>query len=180
MLHLSASKERIPLILPCRCLVRSNRFRRWRRLSSQPSRLKERSPQPRTTPDHVFLHAILRSGVPLGIEVAGGGSPEALTRFEIFGTQGTLTLQGGAMRGVQSGRLQLLLNDEPQHLEEGEVRSMPEPAANVARVYAMQRDDIANGTHLAPDFAHAVRLARFLDAVHTSSDAGMRQAIPTP
>ena len=137
----------------------------------------EPSSRPRTIPDHIFLQALLRSGVPVGIEVAGGRSPNAPTRLTIAGTEGTLSVLGGAMRGVQSGRLQLLLNDEPQHLDEGEKHSMPDAAANVAGIYAMLRDDIAHGTSVAPDFAHAVHLARFLDVVLFSSETGTRQVI---
>ncbi len=135
----------------------------------------EAASQPRTTRDHVFLQAQLASDVALGIEVAGGRPPEAPTHFEVIGTEGTLALRGGAMRGVQSGRLQLEIKDKPQSLDEGEVASLPEAAANVAGIYAMLRDDILNGTATAPDFSHAVQLTRLVDAVFASSEQGSRQ-----
>lgn len=134
------------------------------------------TPKPRTTADHVFLQGQLSSGVAVGIEVAGGRPPESPTHFDVTGTDGTLTVLGGAMRGVQSGRLRLLLNGEPQTIEEGPVGPMPDAAANVAGIYAMLRDDIQNGTRNAPDFQHAVRLTRFVEAVLQSSRRGERQA----
>jgi predicted dehydrogenase len=68
----------------------------------------------RSTSDHVFLLAQHMSGIPVSIEVAGGRPKEAPTSFEVTGTEGTLTIRGGAMRGVQSGRLQWFLNQELQ------------------------------------------------------------------
>ena len=136
---------------------------------------KDAKTQSRTTSDHILLQAELPSGVAIGIEVAGGRPPHEPTHFEITGTDGTLSLQGGAMRGVQSGRLQLLLNGEPQAVEEGVLADIPDAAANVAGIYATLRDDIANGTSNAPDFNHAVSLTRLVDAVFTSSRSGIRQ-----
>ncbi len=131
--------------------------------------------QPRTTRDHVFLQAQLTSGLPIAIEVAGGRPAQATTHFEVIGTEGTLVLHGGAMRGVQSGRLHLMINDEAQRIDEGATATLPDAAANVAGIYGMLRDDILNGTATAPDFSHAVQLNRFVDAVLRSSDLRLWQ-----
>ena len=131
--------------------------------------------QARTTSDHVFLQAQLASGVPLGIEVAGGRPPQAATIFEVIGTDGTMTLLGGAMRGVQSGRIELQLNGKLQHPEEGEETAMPDAAVNVAGIYARLRDDIQEGTFHSKGFSHAVQLHRLVDAVLSSSRQGQRQ-----
>ena len=122
----------------------------------------------------MFLQAQLTSGVALGAEVAGGRSPDAPTKFEVTGTEGTLTVLGGAMRGVQSGRLRWLLNGQEQPLAEGPVSSMPDAAVNVAGIYAMLRDDILNSSANAPDFNHAVALHHLVDAVFSSSERGAR------
>ena len=90
------------------------------------------------------------------------------------GTEGTLTVLGGAMRGVQSGRLHWLLNGQEQPLAESPILPMPDAAVNVAGIYAMLRDDILNGTANAPDFHHAVALHRLVDAVFSSSERGAR------
>ena len=137
---------------------------------------KDAALKTRATSDHVFLQGEFSSGVPVGIEVAGGRSPESPTLFEIAGTVGTLTIRGGAMRGVQSGRLRLLIDGNPETVDEGPIASMPDAAANVAGIYATLHDDIVNDTRNAPDFDHAVRLNRFVDAVLRSSSRGAREA----
>ena len=87
----------------------------------------------------------------------------------MIGTEGKLTIQGGAISGVQSGRLQLLVNQKPQDSEESPVATMPHAAANVAGIYVMLRNDVLNGMATAPDFGHALQLSRLLNAVLISS-----------
>lgn len=79
---------------------------------------------------------------------------------EVTGEEGVVTLEGGAARGFQSGRLRLLLNGAEQQVDEGEVAAMPDTAASIARTYAALQDDILDGTATAPGFDHAVRLTR--------------------
>lgn len=133
-------------------------------------------PQTRSTPDHILLQARLANGAALSAEVAGGRPPEATPfRLEVTGETGEIVLEGGAVRGFQSGRLRLLLNGEAQQVDEGEVTDMPDEAANVAGVYAELRDDIAHGTATAPGFDHAVRLTRLIDDLLASSQTGTRK-----
>ena len=87
-----------------------------------------------------------------------------------------LTLEGGAMRGFQSGRLRLLLNGNSQAVDEGPGAGMPEEAVNVAGIYTALRADIAGGTRTAPDFDHAVRLTRLMEDVTSSAQSGARKA----
>jgi predicted dehydrogenase len=130
----------------------------------------------RSIPDHLLTQSRLQSGAALSIEVAGGRAPKPTFRFEVIGDGGVLILQGGALRGFQTGRLALLLNGEQQRLDEGEVANIPDEAANVAGIYAALRDDIRNGTSTAPDFEHAVRLTRLMDDIIASSRTGQRRA----
>jgi predicted dehydrogenase len=131
--------------------------------------------QPRTTFDHVLVQARMSNGAALAIEVAGGRPPETPSHLQAVGDKGVLVLQGGAPRGFQSGRLKLFLNGEPQHVDEGEIASMPDEAANVASMYAALRDDILHATFTVPDFDHAVRLTRLMDAELLSSENGIRR-----
>ena len=128
----------------------------------------------RTVFDHLFSQFSLSSGAALSIEVAGGQSHPTF-QFDIVGESGSLSLQGGAERGFQSGRLDLSLNGEKQHLDEGEMAGMPDSAANVAGMYAELRDDIRNGSSNAPDFEHAVRLTRLMDDLIASARDGERR-----
>ena len=133
------------------------------------------APQVRTTADHMLVQARLAGGGALSVEVAGGRPPETPFRLEVVGERGLLALDGGAARGFQSGRLRLSLNGEPQQVDDGAAQSMPDTAANVAGMYAAIRDDISLGTSTAPDFPHAVRLARLVDDVMTSARTGTRR-----
>jgi hypothetical protein len=85
--------------------------------------------------------------------------------MEVTGEHGNLVVEGGAMRGFQSGRLKLSLAGKPHLVDEGEVAAMAAEAANVAAMYAALRNDIISGTSAAPDFEHAVRLEKLIDDV---------------
>ncbi len=130
----------------------------------------------RVTFDHLLTQSRVAGGGTLSIEVAGGRPPETPFRLEMEGETGTLRLDGGAPRGLQSGRLTLSLNGQPQRVDEGELAAMPDAAANVAGVYAALRDDILNTTQTAPDFEHAVRLTRLVDDALAASNTGVRKA----
>ncbi len=105
----------------------------------------------------------------------GGVRPKRRSSFEIVGDAGVMTLQGGAPRGFQSGRLRLLVNGEAQAVDEGELASLSDAALNVAATYACLRDDIVRGTSTVVGFGHAVRVAQFMEDAVSSSDAGERR-----
>lgn len=133
------------------------------------------TPAVRTTPDHVLVQSRLASGAILGVDVAGGFPPDDTPfRFEVFGERGRLALAGGALRGFQSGRLRLEVDGTVEPTADGETGALPDSAANVADTYAIFRDDIVNNTRTVPDFEHAVRLSRLIDAVLASSSSGSR------
>ncbi len=139
-------------------------------------RIGDGAPQPRRTHDHLLVQARMSSGATLAVEVAGG-RPKSPFRFEIVGENGMLTLEGGAPRGFQSGRLRLLIDGEPQAVDEGELAELPDAALNVAATYARLRDDIARGTWAVVGFPHAVRLAQLIQDVSASSQGGTRQML---
>ena len=131
-------------------------------------------PRPRTTFDHLLLQARFIVGGVLNAEVAGGRPPETPFSLKAIGTSGVLDIGGGAMRGFQSGRLRLSLNGESQPVDDGELASLSDAAANVAGVYAALRDGIRSGTSRAADFDHATRLTRLVVDVLESSKSGRR------
>src|ERR1700685_76254 len=134
------------------------------------------TPHHRSTPDHLLMQSELATEGVLAIEVAGGRpSSEVPFSFQITGNSGEPLLQGGAVRGFQSGILQLKLNGEPQKVDERELSSMPESAMNVAGVYAALRNDINSGTHTIPDFEHATRLTKLMDDLLVSAKDGVRK-----
>ncbi len=128
----------------------------------------------RSTPDHLLIQARLSGNVALSMEVAGGRPAEAVPfRMEVIGESGVLVLEGGAMRGFQSGKLTLFLNGELQQIDEGEVTALPEEVANVAATYAALRNDIISGTSTVPDFLHAVHLSKLIQDLSSSAQTGV-------
>ncbi len=129
----------------------------------------------RTIPDHLLIQGRLTAGAGVGIEVDGGRLPgDTRFRFDITGEQGSISLEGGAAVGFQAGRLALYINGDRQAVDEGELASLPEAAANVAAMYAALRDDIANDRRSVPDFEHAVKLTRLVSDIDSSGRMGQR------
>lgn len=126
--------------------------------------------RPRTIPDHLIAQARLDRGGTLSAEITGGRPPETPFGFEVTGEADVLALDGGALRGFQSGRLALSLDGERVPVDDGAEAAMPDEA-----VYVRLRDDIRVGSAHATDFDHAARLSRLVDAVMASSADGMRR-----
>lgn len=117
----------------------------------------------RLTFDHLLMHGRFGSGAPFGLEVAGGRTGETPFHLEVTGEAGQLRLEGGAPRGVQAGRLALILNGERQAVEDRGSGDLSDGALNVSGIYRMLRDDIRGGTRTAPDFTQAERLTRTIE-----------------
>ncbi|WP_321931266.1 Gfo/Idh/MocA family protein [Paraburkholderia guartelaensis] len=139
-----------------------------------------------TTPDHLALAATLESGAIASIFYRGGVSRGDNLRWEINGSEGDLvltspvgnlqvlapTLAGG--RGHDTTVVPLKIPSK-YDLAPG----IPDgPSANVARLYAAFATDQHNKTPAAqaPDFAHALRLHRKLDAIRLAASSGISQA----
>lgn len=132
-------------------------------------------PITRETFDHLIAHARLGSGALVSVEVVGGRPLNNTPfRLEVVGERQTLVLEGGAARGFQTGRLRLLLDAKVHHPINADLGVLEDEAANVAALYANLSDDIRKQRTTAPDFEHAVKLTRMIDAVLASSRDGHR------
>lgn len=128
----------------------------------------------RETFDHLVMQGRFEGGGPFAMEVAGGRKGDTPFFLEIMGEKGSLRLDGGAPRGLQSGRVGLAENGKRVAVDEGELAAMPDAAANVAGVYAALRDDIRQSADRVTGFEHAVRLSRVIEEAFLSSDEGRR------
>jgi predicted dehydrogenase len=131
-------------------------------------------PRRRATFDHLLVHGALERDAPFTMEVAGGRMGETPFWLEVQGEKGHLRLEGGAPRGLQSGRVRLIADGEHVAVDEGELVNLPDAAVNVGGVYAALRDEIRNGTFHVAGFAHAACLARLIENVFASSEQGRR------
>jgi predicted dehydrogenase len=135
------------------------------------------NPRRRETFDHLLAQGSLASGAPFALEVVGGRTGDTPFRLDIVGEKGTLRLDGGAPRGVQSSRIGFSRDGARAAVDEGELAGLADAAANVAGLYARLRDDIHAGTRTAPDFEHATRLTRLVEALLVSSEQERRVSI---
>ena len=135
--------------------------------------------RPRKTFDHLLVQGGLDGGAPFAVEVAGGRKGDTPFWLDIQGEKGALRLDGGAPRGLQSGRIGLLENGQRIAVDEGELKSLPDAAVNVGGVYAALRDDVRQDANWVTGFNHAVQLSRLIEAVFLSSDERRRIKLGT-
>lgn len=134
--------------------------------------------------DHVDLIARTARGASVSVQVlAGVAPPDAGFFLALRGTQGTLTLSGNHLAGVQVGDLALSASvefaapDAPVSSGVGPTAAdfWAGAAINVGEVYASLARDIAGGTYATPGFAHALHNSRLVAAVERAARSGERQ-----
>ncbi|AEP91662.1 Gfo/Idh/MocA family protein [Bacillus subtilis] len=141
---------------------------------------------PFTSPKHASIMGTVTSGAAISVYYRGGSSRGENMRWEINGSEGDLILT------APTGHLQLAnVKLEGGRGKDKTVSEMTIPssyfelgqhvpagvASNTGRLYAQFAKDIREGTHFAPDFAHAVARHRLLDTLETSSRTGTEQKI---
>ena len=129
----------------------------------------------RSTPDHLLVHSRHENGCLVSVEVGGNRPPGTPFSFEIIGTEGRLSLMGGHPHGFQAGLLRLETDRDLPPPEKPRATGLPTEAVNVAEVYAQLSRDIRTSARTTPDFAHAARLTRLMDAVSLAGSTGRRQ-----
>jgi predicted dehydrogenase len=142
----------------------------------------------KNTDDHIAVTGVLESGAVANVHVRGGVSRATDFRWEINGTDGDLVVTShGSMwnRGLtlvarQGSQNEFTALPVPARYEQRVpqfVGRSTETAYNIAYAYAQLRDDITEGTNVIPDFDHAVRRHRMIDAVERAAETGQRQTV---
>ncbi|MEU8080395.1 Gfo/Idh/MocA family oxidoreductase [Catellatospora citrea] len=140
-----------------------------------------------TAPDQVAIIGTLASGAAASVFYRGGTSRGDNFRWEINGTDGDLVLTA-AWGNVQVAQLALSggrgtdtivapIEIPASYTDDVPADLAPTPAANVARLYDQLAHDIAEGTRTVPDFEHALRRHRFIEAMRRSSADGTVQSL---
>ncbi|MBL7253506.1 Gfo/Idh/MocA family protein [Paractinoplanes lichenicola] len=139
-----------------------------------------------TAEDQIAVSGTLPGGAVLSAHHRGGAVTEAGFSLTVDGTEGRLEVTGAefphigpvAVRGVR-GRGPLAELPLPAGYD-----NYPQLAGTVrhtlTHAYATIRDDLRHGTSVAPDFAHAVRRHRLLDAIARSAAEGRRVLLSDP
>jgi predicted dehydrogenase len=140
----------------------------------------------KNTDDHIAVTGVVGSGAVANVHVRGGVSRATDFRWEMNGTDGDLVVtshgsswnRGLTLVGRQESQNEFSALPVPASYE----RRVPqfagrsnETAYNIAYAYAQLRDDITEGTNVVPDFDHAVRRHRLIDAVERAAETGQRQ-----
>ncbi|MEU1019900.1 Gfo/Idh/MocA family oxidoreductase [Streptomyces sp. NPDC005898] len=147
---------------------------------------------PMTAADQVAMSGRLASGAVVSAHFRSGLSRGTNFHWEINGTDGDLvvtgesghlqqaavTVRGG--RGTERGLTALPVPARHFAVPElDELRAVPsyEVAYNVGAQYARILGDLTEGTAHTPDFAHAVRRHRLLDAIGRAAATGTRVTV---
>jgi predicted dehydrogenase len=127
-----------------------------------------------TAPDQLVLSGMLEDGVVISIHIEGGKRNGSGVQIDITGDQGDLKITNRSafgdvgddyvIEGAHGDNLPLQplpLPDSYQRLPES---SLPSAVLELAELYYVYAQDVADGSHGAATFEDAVRLHRLLDA----------------
>jgi predicted dehydrogenase len=130
------------------------------------------------SPDWISVSGRLERGAEVSFLVTTVPSNPTGNRLEIFGREGTLSISGGSASGgphqLSGGQGQAPL--APMAVPE-RFTLVPEgtpagPPRNVAQAYVRLARALGSGTPFEPDFAHAVRRHKLIEAIERSSAEG--------
>lgn len=140
-----------------------------------------------TSPDNIMIHGRLESGAILNAYVGVHPCHGSGHRFEIYGKEGTLMMIGGGEAGQEASRKIVGGKKDDKALQELPVperlKWVPQAVREVGRAYDVGQmwvnfaKAIRAGSNIEPDFDHAVRRHRMLDAVVRASQTGQRQKV---
>jgi predicted dehydrogenase len=138
-----------------------------------------------TSPDNVIVQGRLENGAVVNAYCGVHPYHGSGHRLEIYGRDGTLAMIGGGEGGGERLRKVLGGHKDDKALQELPVpekfKWVPEgvrndgPAYEVGQLWVKFADAIRTGSSMEPDFDHAVRRHRTLDAIVRASQTGQRQ-----
>ncbi|NTX53140.1 Gfo/Idh/MocA family protein [Myxococcus sp. CA039A] len=128
---------------------------------------------PVTAPDQVLITGTLKSGAVLSAHVEAGKRNGGGIGCTITGTEGDLYLsQDLTVSGARGDNQPLQLLPTPEKYLLSAKGALTDDAHQTAQLYAAFAKDVAEGTSLAPDFQHALKLHRLLNTFAESSASG--------
>jgi predicted dehydrogenase len=139
-----------------------------------------------TSPDNIIIQGRLENGAIVNAYVGVHPYHGSGHRFEIYGKEGTLSMIGGGEGGEELRRKIVGGHKDDKTLQELPVperfKGVPEalrngPAYDVSEMWIKFAEAIRTGSAIEPDFDHAVRRHRMLDAIMRASQTGQRQEL---
>ncbi len=140
-----------------------------------------------TSPDNIMLTGRLEGGAVVNAYVCVHPYHGSGYRLEIYGKDGTLAMIGGGEAGQEVKRKIMGGKKDDKALQElpvperlkwvpEEVRGLG-PSYDVGQMWVNFAKAIRAGKNVEPDFDHAVRRHRMLDAIVRASQTGQRQKV---
>ena len=120
----------------------------------------------------------LAGGAEVSFLVATVPSNPSGNRFEIYGSEGTLTISGGSANAGPNhlsgarGKELLTAMEVPERFTFVPETTPAGPPRNVAQAYARLAGAITASTPFAPDFEHAVKRHKLIEAIERASAEG--------
>jgi predicted dehydrogenase len=140
-----------------------------------------------TSPDNILLTGRLEGGAVVTASVCVQPYHGSGFRLEIYGKDGTLMMIGGGEAGQEVRRKIMGGKKDDKALQELPVpehyKTVPEevrglgPSYDVGQMWVNFARAIRSGKSVEPDFDHAVRRHRMLDAIVRASQTGQRQKV---
>ncbi len=137
------------------------------------------------SPDWISVSGRLERGAEFDFHVATVPVAPSGNRFEIYGRQGTLIISGGSsntgpnkLQGAQ-GSEALAAMEPPERFKLAPSETPAGPPRNVAQAYARFASANQNGDRYQPDFAHAVKRHKLIEAIERSSAEGRMVQLTT-
>lgn len=140
-----------------------------------------------TAPDNIMIQGRLENGAVISANVGVQPYLGSGYRFEIYGKDGTLMMIGGGEAGQETSRKIMGGHKDDKALQElpvpNRLKWVPEAVRKEGRAYDVGQmwvnfaKAIRAGKGVEPDFDHAVRRHRMLDAIVRASETGQRQKI---
>lgn len=138
---------------------------------------------PMTAEDQIAVSGTVAGGAILSVHHRGGAASGAGFSLIIDGTEGKLEITADEFPHIGPATVY----GTRRHGRRAEV-TLPSgyddypglagtPIHTLAHAYAAIRDDLTHGTAVAPDFAHAVKRHRLLDAIARSAATGRRTTL---
>ncbi|MDQ0208654.1 Gfo/Idh/MocA family protein [Alkalicoccobacillus murimartini] len=137
------------------------------------------------TDDQIMITGKLTNGATASVHIQGGVKHQTGLTLEIFGDEGTITLNAPAsiqfgfhqLRGANSTDKELQDLSIPDHYYwvPASLKHDTGMILNVAQAHSKFAKDISEGTSSLPTFADAVKLHQLLDTIETAALTGERQ-----
>ncbi len=139
------------------------------------------------SPDNVMVTGRLEGGAVVSANFGVHPYHGTGYRFEIYGTEGTLTMVGGGDAGEEVKRKLMGGHKDDKTLQElpipERLKWVPEEVRglgagyDVGQMWVKFAEAIRTNTRIEPDFDSAVRRHRMLDAILRASQTGQRQKV---